>query len=87
MAGCETMTFQGVTEAVWSCLRQQAKSMGIPVPEGGSGTASAQGASAEFRWNPASGSLSVTFTSLPPWVSCTEVEQRLRAAVRSCGGQ
>jgi hypothetical protein len=86
MPGCPTITLNGVTQEVWDCLKAEARRIGVPVPANGSGTASAQGATAEYQWDAASGTLSITFTQIPQWIDCGSIEQRLRQAVRSCGG-
>jgi len=85
MPGCPTIFMNGVTQAVWECLKGEARRIGVPVPADASGTVSAQGAMARYEWDEASGRLSVTFTQLPPWVDCGSVEMRIRAAARSCG--
>jgi hypothetical protein len=48
---------------------------------------SAQGASAEYRWDQASGTLEITFTQIPQWIDCASIAARLREVVRNCGGQ
>ncbi|HEU4557654.1 MAG TPA: hypothetical protein VFS20_07380 [Longimicrobium sp.] len=87
MPGCPPITINGVTQQVWDCLKGEARRIGVPVPTGNSGSASAQGATAEYEWDEANGTLSVTFTQLPQWIDCGTVEMRIRQAVRFCGGQ
>ncbi|HET7234789.1 MAG TPA: hypothetical protein VFJ16_32545 [Longimicrobium sp.] len=87
MPGCPTIILPGVTPQVWECLKAQARRFGLPVPENGSGTVTAQGASAEYRWDEDTGTLEITFAELPQWVDCASVAVRLREAVRSCAFQ
>ena len=86
MPPCPTITLHGVTQDVWDCLKAEARRIGVPVPTSESGSASAQGASARYEWNPQSGTLTVTFTEIPAWIDCSSIEQRLRMAVHNCGG-
>lgn len=87
MPGCPTIFMNGVTHAAWECLKGEARRIGVPTQEvDASGTISAQGATAKYEWDAASGRLSVTFTQLPQWIDCGTVEARIRAVVRGCGG-
>lgn len=87
MPGCPTITLPGVTPQVWDCLKGEARRIGVPVPHDGSGTVSAQGASAEYRWDEAGGTLEITFTQVPQWIECGSIAARLREVVRTCGGR
>jgi hypothetical protein len=80
------MSFTGVTQEVWDRLKAEARRIGVPIPNGDSGTASAQGAAAEFSHDAAAGTLTITFTQLPGWIDCASIAVRLREVVRSCGG-
>jgi YD repeat-containing protein len=86
MPGCPTITLNGVTQQVWDRMLAEARRSGVPVPADGSGTVSAQGATAEYAWDAASATLTVTFTWKPTWIECASIEQQLRQAVRACGG-
>jgi hypothetical protein len=86
-AACPTMTFEGITQREWDCLRGEARRRGIPFPEGNDGSVSAHGASADYRWTPDNSRLTVTFTQKPDWIDCPTIERELRQAVRICGGQ
>jgi hypothetical protein len=86
-AACPTMTLEGITQREWDCLRGEARRRGIPFPEGNDGGVSAHGASADYRWTPDTGRLTVTFTRKPGWIDCPTIERELRQAVKVCGGQ
>ena len=86
-AACPTMTFEGITRREWECLREEARRRGIPFPAGDDGSVSVQGASAEYRWDPDTGRLTVTFTQKPEWIDCLSIERQFREAVRICGGR
>jgi len=86
MPGCPTIHLTGVSPQVWERLKGEARRIGVPVPTADSGSATAQGAHAEYRWDAAAQTLDVTFTELPQWIDCASVERRLREAVRASGG-
>lgn len=84
---CPTITLSGVTAEVWGCLRAQATRIGVVLPAGDSGAIRHADADADFAWDPASGTLSVTFTRTPAWIGCAMLESRLRQAAASCGAR
>jgi hypothetical protein len=83
---CPPITLTGVTRAVYDCLLQRAKSLGLPVPGDTSGSVAYADAGAEFDWNEGAATLTVTITRKPGWVTCEMVESQLRQAARACGG-
>lgn len=86
MAGCAPISFNGVTPQVWDRLRAEARRMCVEVPDAPRGSVSAQGALARYQRDLDAGTLTVTFTQVPIWIDCASVVQRLRDAVRACGG-
>jgi predicted signal transduction protein with EAL and GGDEF domain len=82
---CPRITLTGVTATVWECLRGRAASMGINLPPGAAGTVSHALADADYAWYEATDQLTVTFTRIPPIISCGDIEARIRLAAASCG--
>ena len=82
---CPTITLNGVTAEVWDCLRQQAASMGISIPGGAGGSVRHPEGDADYTWDEAAGTLAVTFTRTPGWISCADIESRMRLAASRCG--
>jgi len=84
MPGCPPFTLTGVTPEVWDCLTARARGVGIPVT-GDSGTATAQGVTADWRRDAEASTLTVTVTQMPGWTECATIQAMLREVVRACG--
>lgn len=82
---CPTITLNGITAEVWQCLRQRAMSLGINFPPGDAGTVSHPEGDADYTWDQITSSLRVTFTRSPAWISCGDIEARMRLAAATCG--
>ena len=83
---CPTMTFNGVTPDVWTCLRQRASSLGVTLPPGNSGTVSHLDATLDYAWDPTAQTLSITITHLPPFIiECDGAMSYVRQAATACG--
>jgi hypothetical protein len=80
------ITLRGITGDAWDCLRDRARSMGISFPPSAAGTVNHPEGDADYAWDEAAGTLSVTFTRTPSWISCGDIESRMRHAVGLCGG-
>lgn len=83
--GCPRITLTGVTAEVWECLRARAASMGIGLPPGAGGSISHPLADADYAWYEGMDKLTVTFTRIPPFISCGDIEARIRHAAATCG--
>lgn len=82
---CPTITLNGTTADVWDCLRRQASSMGISIPSGAGGSVRHAEGDADYTWDEAADTLAVTFTRTPGWISCADIESRMRLAASRCG--
>ena len=82
---CPRITLNGVTAEVWSCLRTRASSLGITLPPGDAGTVHHPEGDADYAWDEITRTLAVTFTRTPSWISCNDIEARVRHAAGSCG--
>lgn len=82
---CPALTLTGVTREVWTCLRQRAAGLGVTLPAGDSGSVRHPDADADYAWDEAAGTLSVTFTRTPTWIGCGAIESRVRQAAAGCG--
>jgi hypothetical protein len=82
---CPRITLHGVTAEVWDCLRQRAASLGINFPPGDAGTVHHPQGDAHYAWDEVTHTLAVTFTRTPSWISCNDIEARIRHAAWACG--
>ena len=82
---CPTITLNGITADVWECLRGRAASMGINLPPGDAGTVHHPEADADYALDGMTDTLRVTFTRTPSWISCGDIEARIRLAAATCG--
>jgi len=83
---CTSITYHGVTPAVWGCLKANLKAGGITVPPTNSGTISGHDITAAYNWDGA-GNLSITVTALPFLITCGEVTGKIHSAIQACGGK
>ena len=84
MPGCPPITFDGVTQEAWDCLKSRALGVGVRI-EGDSGSVSAQGLTIEIRRDARASTLTVTVTKAPAGVPCDDIARKLREAVAVCG--
>ncbi|HEY0020958.1 MAG TPA: hypothetical protein VGC13_31945 [Longimicrobium sp.] len=82
---CPTFTLTGVTPPVWECVRRRAAEMGVPVPPGDRGSVHHTLADADYVWDPAAATLSITFTRSPKWIGCGAMAARVRKVAAGCG--
>ena len=82
---CPTFVLTGVTAQVWECVRLRATAMGVAVPPGDRGSVHHKLADADYAWDPASATLSITVTRSPRWIGCGAVAARVRKAAAGCG--
>lgn len=82
---CPRITLDGVTAEIWQGLRARAASMGISFPPGDAGTVHHPEADADYAWDGITNTLAVTFTRTPSWISCNDIEARIRHAAAAFG--
>ena len=81
MAGCEGLTFHGVTRSAWTSIKRAASTYGVGGGDAGSG--SAQGFSFSWRYNEGAKTLHIQCTDAPGLVPCSEINAKLQSEVQS----
>lgn len=76
MAGCDGLTFRGLTRGGWNAIRRAAASYGIT--GGDVGQASSQGFTVAWRYDESLRTLHIQCVDAPPVVSCAQINARLR---------
>lgn len=79
MAGCEGMTFRGVSRKGWNAIKQAAASYGIS--GGDVGQATSQGFSVAWRYDETSRTLHVQCMDAPELITCGQINARLRTTL------
>jgi hypothetical protein len=79
MAGCDGLTFRGVTRKGWNAIKQAAASYGIS--GGDVGQASTQGFSVSWRYDEASKTLRIQCVDAPEIIPCAQINARLRTTL------
>jgi len=82
---CPTFTLTGVTEPVWECVRKRVEALGVTVPPEDRGSVHHKLVDADYAWNSAAATLSITFTRSPKWIGCGALAARVRKAAAGCG--
>ena len=80
MAGCEGLTFHGVSRGAWSAIKHSAAAYGIT--GGDNGQASHQGYRFSWTYQESTKSLYIQCIDGPELVPCSEINARLRAEVQ-----
>ncbi len=79
MAGCDGLTFRGLSRTGWNAIKRAAASYGITGGDAGQG--SSQGFSVAWRYDESLKSLHIQCVDAPPLVSCEQINARLRSAL------
>ena len=87
MSSDSTLTFAGITRAIFGRLRKKAAQNGIPVSsQAGEGVK--DGVTIQWRYDPGAEVLQVECVRAPYWINKTRINSRLseeiRAALDSC---
>lgn len=82
---CPRFVLEGVTAEAWQGMKQRAASLGINFPPGDAGTVHHPEGDADYAWDEITRTLHVTFTRTPSWISCADIEARLRLAAAAFG--
>jgi hypothetical protein len=83
MSSCAAQTFSNVTPAQFDCLSQKASAAGINI-SGNTGTASQDGITVEWTFDPAATTLTIQCTSAPFYVPCAMINAKISDLVESC---
>jgi hypothetical protein len=83
MSPCPPQLFPNVTPAQFDCLTQKATASGINI-SGNTGSATQDGITVEWTFDPATSILNIQCTSAPFFVPCAAVNSKIQALVQSC---
>jgi hypothetical protein len=83
MGSCAAQTFSGISAGQFACLLKKVSDSGVSV-SGNSGSASKDGITIGWEFDPASSTLQVQCTSAPFFVSCGMVNSRIHDLVDEC---
>ncbi len=83
---CSAVTYHGVNQKVFDCLKSALEKAGIKVPDSHSGTISGHGIKADFKWD-GNDSLWIKVTDKPFIITCSYVVGKIHSAIHGCGGQ
>ena len=83
MSECAAQVFSGVTQNQFTCLSGKAEAQGIPIA-GNSGSASKDGISISWEFNPEAGTLTIQCTASPFYVTCGTINAKVHDLVDSC---
>lgn len=80
MTACPKLTYAGVTASAWARIVELARVHGITATTAGSATES--GFTAEWVWDPPSGTLVMQCTDSPVFVSCEVINAYIDSMVK-----
>jgi hypothetical protein len=83
MGQCAEQVFSNCTIAKFVCLMAKAQAAGINI-QGNSGTATQDGITISWTFDPAGETLSIQCTSAPFYLSCGTINQNIHDLVDSC---
>jgi hypothetical protein len=83
MSECAAQAFSGITQDQFACLSAKAEAQGISI-DGNSGSASKDGITIVWEFNPEVGTLTIQCTASPFYISCGTVNAKLHDLVDSC---
>jgi len=83
MSSCATQVFSNVTPAQFDCLSQNASAAGINI-SGNTGSASQDGITVEWTFDPTAATLSIQCTSAPFFALCGTINSKIHDLVESC---
>ena len=78
MAGCDGLTFHGVTRPAWAQIKRAASSYGV------GGGDCVEGFSFSWSYNEAARTLHIQCLESPALISCSEINSRLHDEVQKC---
>ena len=89
MSGCNAVTYHGINQKVFDCLKKKLADVHINVPPGNEGDIEGDTPvgkiKGHFKWDGVS-NLTVQITEKPWIVSCGKIIGTLHDAVHDCGG-
>ena len=85
MGGCDSITYHGVTQDVFNCLKKRLEKAGVKLPAGNEGEIEGFGVKGHFKWDVKT-TLTATITDKPLILPCGTITGILNDAVQGCGG-
>ena len=85
MGGCDSITYKGVTQDVFNCLKKKLEKAGVKIPAGNEGELEGYGVKGHFKWDGKT-TLTVTVTDKPLILPCGMITGKLNETVQACGG-
>lgn len=85
MGSCPRQTFSGITQAQFDCLAKAAQNENVPI-SGNSGSASKDGITVVWTYDPGSQTLDIQCTGHPLLIPCGTINSRIKGFVDGCGG-
>lgn len=86
MGGCDSVTYNNVTQDVLNCLRKRLDKAGIKIPAGNEGEIEGYGVKGHFKWDGAS-KLTLTITDKPLIIPCGTIMDKINDALHGCGAK
>ena len=83
MSSCAAQTFTSISPTQFACLVAQANNAGIPI-SGNSGSASQDGFTVAWTFDPGTGTLQIQCTSAPFLVPCGMINSKIHDLVDQC---
>ncbi len=83
MSACAMLNYNNVTAAAWECGKQAAAQYGIVV-NSNSGSASKDGFTVAWKYDPAAQTLALQCTDSPWWAPCSLINSKINDAVEDC---
>lgn len=85
MSACAMLSYNNVTLAAWGCAKQAAAQYGVVI-DGNSGTATSNGFTIHWNYDPQAKTAQVQCTDSPFWASCSMINGHLNTAIETCLG-
>jgi hypothetical protein len=83
MSECAAQVFSNITQDKFACLSAKAEAQGISIG-GNRGSASNDGITISWEFNPAAETLAIQCTASPFYVTCGTINAKLHDLVDSC---
>jgi hypothetical protein len=83
MSSCAAQTFTGISPDQFACLLKMVSDSGVPI-SGNSGSASKDGITVAWTFDPTTKTLNIQCTSAPFFVTCGMINSKIHDLVDQC---
>lgn len=83
MSACAMLTYSGAIPAAWNCAKQKAASFGVVITDN-SGSATKDGFTIAWNYNPDAQTASIQCTDSPWWAPCSIINSKINEQVEDC---